>query len=135
MSVTYQAVGWNRTKKIYDAILAAGLLVYLGVFIGIGPLVHPNETAETLLIRGLGTVALLLLHIILCIGPLCRLDRRLLPLLYNRKQLGVTMLVLALDYSIPRIAESESAGQPVCQQYATPAFRTFPFRHSDSLRC
>ena len=33
--------------------------------------------------------ALLLLHVILCIGPLCRLDRRFLPLLYNRRHLGV----------------------------------------------
>jgi len=93
MSVSYQAVGWNRTKKIYDGILAGGLLVYLGLFIGIGALVHPNATAETLLIRGLGTAALLLLHVILCIGPLCRLDRRFLPLLYNRRHLGVTMFV------------------------------------------
>jgi len=40
--------------------------------------IHPNATAETLLIRGFGTAALLLLHVILCIGPLCRLDRRFL---------------------------------------------------------
>src|SRR5262249_2189500 len=98
MSVSYQAVGWNRAKKIYDGILATGLVVYLGVIAGIGSLVHPNATAETLLIRGLGTVALLLLHIILCIGPLCRLDRRFLPLLYNRRHLGVTMFVLALAH-------------------------------------
>ena len=36
MSITYQAVGWNRTKKIYDALLAAGLVLYLGIFVGIG---------------------------------------------------------------------------------------------------
>src|SRR5215510_8738870 len=98
MSVGYQAIGWNRTKKTYDAILAGGLLIYLGVFAGIGSLVHRNATVETLLIRGLGTAALLLLHIILCIGPLCRLDRRFLPLLYNRRHLGVTMFVLALAH-------------------------------------
>jgi nitrite reductase/ring-hydroxylating ferredoxin subunit/DMSO/TMAO reductase YedYZ heme-binding membrane subunit len=98
MSLSYQAVGWNRTKKIYDAVLAAGLVVYLGIFAGVGSVVHPNATAETLLIRGLGTAALLLLHIILCIGPLCRLDRRFLPLLYNRRHLGVTMFVLALAH-------------------------------------
>jgi hypothetical protein len=98
MSVSYHAVGWNRTKKIYDGILASGLLVYLGLFVGIGSVVHPNATVETLLIRGLGTAALLLLHIILCTGPLCRLDRRFLPLLYNRRHLGVTMFVLALGH-------------------------------------
>ncbi len=98
MSVGYQAVGWNRTKKIYDGILATGLAVYLALFVGLGSLVHPNATAETLLIRGLGTAALLLLHIILCIGPLCRLDRRFLPLLYNRRHLGVTMFMLGLAH-------------------------------------
>jgi len=98
MSVSYQAIGWNRTKKIYDAVLVGGLALYLGVFVGAGALVHPNATAETLLIRGLGTAALLLLHVILAIGPLCRLDRRFLPLLYNRRHLGVTMFVLALAH-------------------------------------
>src|SRR5262245_4233627 len=110
MSVSYQAVGWNRTKKIYDGILAAGLLVYLGLFVGIGSIVHPNTTAETLLIRGLGTAALLLLHVILCIGPLCRLDRRFLPLLYNRRHLGVTMFVLALAHGTFSIVQFHALG-------------------------
>jgi DMSO/TMAO reductase YedYZ heme-binding membrane subunit/nitrite reductase/ring-hydroxylating ferredoxin subunit len=110
MSVNYQAVGWNRTKKIYDGILATGLLVYLGLFIGIGSLVHPNATAETLLIRGLGTSALLLLHVILCIGPLCRLDRRFLPLLYNRRHLGVTMFVLGLAHGAFSLIQFHALG-------------------------
>src|SRR5689334_6694002 len=110
MSVSYQAVGWNRTKKIYDGILAAGLLVYLGIFVGIGSLVHPNATPETLLIRGLGTAALLLLHLILCIGPLCRLDGRFLPLLYNRRHLGVTMFVLALAHGTFSILQFHAWG-------------------------
>ena len=110
MSVSYQAVGWNPAKKIYDGILATGLVVYLGIFAGIGSLVHPNATAETLLIRGLGTAALLLLHIILCIGPLCRLDRRFLPLLYNRRHLGVTMFVLALAHGTFSIFQFHALG-------------------------
>jgi len=110
MSVTYQAVGWNRTKKIYDGILAAGLAAYLGLFVGVGSLVHPNATAETLLIRGLGTAALLLLHVILCIGPLCRLDRRFLPLLYNRRHLGVTMFILALAHGTFSIIQFHALG-------------------------
>src|SRR5215469_14651959 len=110
MSVSYQAVGWNRTKKVYDAILAAGLLVYLRLFVGVGSVVHPNATSETLLIRALGTAALLLLHIILCIGPLCRLDRRFLPLLYNRRHLGVTMLVLALGHGAFSIVQFHALG-------------------------
>src|SRR5208337_5016310 len=98
MSVQYQAIGWNRQKRIYDSVLVGGVLLYLAIFAGIGALIYPAATAETLLIRGFGTLALLLLHVILCIGPLCRLDRRFLPLLYNRRHLGVTMFVLALAH-------------------------------------
>jgi len=98
MSVQYQAIGWNRQKRIYDSVLAGSVLMFVGIFVGLGSLLHPNATAETLLIRGLGAAALLLLHVILCIGPLCRLDRRFLPLLYNRRHLGVTMFTLGLAH-------------------------------------
>jgi len=98
MSHAYRAVGWNRQKRIYDLTLLGGVLLYLAVFVGAGALLRPNATIETLLIRGLGTAALLLLHVILSIGPLCRLDSRFLPLLYNRRHLGVTMFVLALAH-------------------------------------
>jgi DMSO/TMAO reductase YedYZ heme-binding membrane subunit/nitrite reductase/ring-hydroxylating ferredoxin subunit len=134
MSVSYQAVGWNRTKKIYDGILVGGLLVYLGLFVGIGSVVHPNATAETLLIRGLGTAALLLLHIILCIGPLCRLDRRFLPLLYNRRHLGVTMFVLALAHGAFSIFQFHALGNinPLVSLFASNTRYTgiadFPFQ-------
>ena len=74
MSIQYQAVGWNRQKRIYDSVLAGGVVLYLAIFVGVGALLYPTATAETLLIRGFGTLALLLLHVILCIGPLCRLD-------------------------------------------------------------
>src|SRR5262249_20166195 len=110
MSVSYQAVGWNRTKKIYDSILASALLLYFALFVGVGSVVHPTASAETLLIRGLGTAALLLLHIILCIGPLCRLDRRFLPLLYNRRHLGVTMFVLAPGHGAFSIVQFHALG-------------------------
>lgn len=96
MSVSYQAVGWNRQKKIYDGLLAGGVVGYLALFVGVGFALHPDATAETMLIRGFGTAAFLLLHVILSIGPLCRLDPRFLPLLYNRRHMGVTMFFLAL---------------------------------------
>jgi methionine sulfoxide reductase heme-binding subunit len=94
MSVGYQAISWNRQKRIYDLALIAGVVVYLTVFIGLSAIVNPNATIETLLIRSFGTGALLLLHIVLCIGPLCRLNARFLPLLYNRRHLGVTTFLL-----------------------------------------
>lgn len=96
MSVGYQAVGWNRQKRIYDTILAVGVGVYLAVFASVTAWFHPEATAETLFIRAFGTGAFVLLHVVLAIGPLCRVDRRFLPLLYNRRHLGVTMFLLAL---------------------------------------
>jgi nitrite reductase/ring-hydroxylating ferredoxin subunit/DMSO/TMAO reductase YedYZ heme-binding membrane subunit len=110
MSVHYQAVLWNRQKRIYDSVVGGGVLLYLAVFCGVGALIHPNATVETLLIRGLGTAALLLLHVILCIGPLCRLDKRFLPLLYNRRHLGVTMFVLALAHGVFSFVQFHALG-------------------------
>jgi len=110
VSVHYQAVGWNRQKRIYDSFLAAGIVVYLAIFGGMGAVLYPTATAETLLIRGFGTLGLFLMHVILCIGPLCRLDRRLLPLLYNRRHLGVTMFLVALVHGVFSIVQFHALG-------------------------
>jgi methionine sulfoxide reductase heme-binding subunit len=96
MSVGYQAVGWSRQKRLYDTVLAAGVGAYLAVFAGVSLALYPAATAETVIIRATATGAFALLHVILAIGPLCRLDARFLPLLYNRRHLGVTMFLLAL---------------------------------------
>lgn len=98
MSIHYQAVGWNRQKKIYDFVIAGFCLGYLVLFTGITLVTNPEATFETLLIRSSSTLALLLLHIILSIGPLARLDNRFLPLLYNRRHLGVTMFFVAATH-------------------------------------
>ncbi len=98
MSERYTAVGWNPQKRVYDFTVAAGVLLYVGTFVGLSAALHPTATAETLLIRALGSCAFLLLNVILCIGPLCRLDSRFLPLLYNRRHLGVTTFLVALAH-------------------------------------
>jgi methionine sulfoxide reductase heme-binding subunit len=98
MSVQYGAIGWNRQKKVYDVTFLSLLVLYLGIFVGVGAWRNPSATAEILLIRGLGTAAFLLLNVVLCIGPLARLDRRFLPLLYNRRHLGVTTFLLGLAH-------------------------------------
>jgi methionine sulfoxide reductase heme-binding subunit len=98
MSVQYGAISWNRQKKVYDFTLVSLLALYIAIFVGVGAWRNPNATAETLLIRALGAAAFLLLNVILCIGPLSRLDRRFLPLLYNRRHLGVTTFLLGLAH-------------------------------------
>ena len=98
MSAGYVAVGWSPGKRRYDAVVLGAAALFLATFIGVGLWVRPEITAETLLIRAFGTLALALLHVVLAIGPLARLDRRYLPLLWNRRHLGVTMFVFALAH-------------------------------------
>lgn len=100
MSVAYTAIGWNRQKKIYDSIIAFSCVVYIVLFAGVTLLFNPEATFETLLIRSTSTLALLLLHIILAIGPACRLNKKFLPVLYNRRHLGVTMFLVASIHGI-----------------------------------
>jgi len=110
MSHQYVAVGWNRQKRVYDLVLLAGIASYLGIFIGLGNLLFPFATAETLIIRAAGSAAFLLLHIVLCIGPLCRLDSRFLPLLYNRRHLGVATFLLGAVHGVFGIIQFHSLG-------------------------
>ena len=96
MGVSYQTVLWNKNKKVYDKWIGIGILVYLICFIGITVATNPATSIETLIIRAFGTLAIALLHIILVIGPLARLNTYFLPLLYNRRHLGVSMFLAAL---------------------------------------
>ncbi|MBI1765304.1 MAG: ferric reductase-like transmembrane domain-containing protein [Acidobacteria bacterium] len=98
MSHAYQAISWNRQKRVYDGVLTSGVFGYLALFIGLSAWASPHATIETLLIRAFGTGALLLLHLVLMIGPACRLWPQLLPLLYNRRHLGVTTFLLGLAH-------------------------------------
>lgn len=110
MSVTYRAVDWNRQKRRYDLALTGGILLYLLAFVATGLMVRPGTTAETLLIRAFGTAAFLLLHLVLSIGPLARLDRRFLPLLYNRRHLGVATFVLGLAHGAFALVQFHALG-------------------------
>ena len=110
MSAGYRAISWNSQKKQYDVVLVFGVVLYLAIFISFSTLVHPNATAETILIRAIGTAAFLLLNIILCIGPLCRLNPKFLPLLYNRRHLGVTMFILGLVHGAFSIFQFHAGG-------------------------
>lgn len=104
MSHTYKVVGWTPYKKWFDAFLVLGVGGYLAIFISISaasgadisgstsPVLHPVQ----ILIRAFGTAAFGLLSLILMIGPLARLSPAFLPLLYNRRHLGVTTFFLSL---------------------------------------
>lgn len=128
MSVTYGAVGWNPAKKRYDAAIGIGVALYLAVFVGVGWAAHPDATIETLLIRALATAAFVMLHLILSIGPLCRLDPRWLPLLYNRRHLGVSLFAVALAHAALAIVQFHGQGNvaPLVSLFTTGlGFQTF----------
>src|SRR5436190_7123850 len=110
MGVEYKAVQWNRQKRLYDFTLAGGVAAFLAVFIVVTKLRSPLITDEILLIRAFAVAAFVLLHVILVIGPLARLDSRFLPLLYNRRHLGVTMALLALVHGLFAIVQFHALG-------------------------
>ncbi|MEP7272335.1 MAG: Rieske 2Fe-2S domain-containing protein [Acidobacteriota bacterium] len=110
MSVGYNSIGWNIQKRRYDLVIATGVIVYLVVFVALGSVWNPNTTIETLIIRGFGTLAFLLLHIVLVIGPLCRLSPRFLPLLYNRRHLGVATFLVASVHGVFSIVQFHAMG-------------------------
>ena len=102
MSVRYMPVGWNRNKIIYDVVLLAAVVAYILLFIKIAPSfqdVTRPTTGIILRIQAFGTCAFLMLSFILCIGPLARLDKRFLPLLYNRRHFGVITCAVAFTHA------------------------------------
>ncbi len=98
MSLAYRAVGWSPQKRKYDLVMAACMAVYLAVFAAVTLATQPSVTIETLLLRATGSLAFLMLAFILLIGPLARLSPRFLPLLHNRRHLGVATFLIALAH-------------------------------------
>ena len=96
MGVSYQTVLWNKNKKRYDRWIVIAVVLFLVLFAGVTIAVNGDTSVETLIIRAFGVLAIALLHIILVIGPLARLNPAFLPLLYNRRHLGVSMFLAAL---------------------------------------
>jgi DMSO/TMAO reductase YedYZ heme-binding membrane subunit len=101
MAATYKPVIWNRHKRVYDGVIAAGVALYLAVFIAVNITTadSANTSLEILLISALGGCAFVMLHIILAIGPLARISPVFLPLLYNRRHLGVAMFIVAASHA------------------------------------
>jgi len=101
MSVKYVPVQWNRNKWLYDAFFLAGAVGFLATFLYAAPPILSHErpiNAQVHNARAFGACAFLMLSAILCIGPLARLDRRWLPVLYNRRHFGVMTAMVALTH-------------------------------------
>lgn len=110
MGLDYKLVLWNKHKKTYDKIIAGGMLLYLVIFIALTTVLNPEITAETLIIRAFGSLAIVMLHIILVVGPLSRLNPQFLPILYNRRHLGVSMFLAALIHGAFSIIQFHTLG-------------------------
>ena len=134
MSVSYTSVLWNKQKKQYDLGLALLVVAFLVVFFVTHALWHPSATFETIFIRAFGWLAILLLHIILVIGPLARINTRFLIVLYNRRHLGVTMFVMGAIHGIFSIMNFHALGNthPVRSVFISNLdygdLSTFPFQ-------
>ncbi len=133
MSVNYAPVLWNRQKKRYDSIMFGLMGLYLAVFTAMQLAFFPEITVETLVIRASGTLAFLMLHFILCIGPLTRLDERLMPLLYNRRHFGVALCCVAMIHGVFNLVQFHALGNadPLVSLFTSntryDSFGGFPF--------
>lgn len=96
VSHVYQAVGWSPQKRKYDLLITLCMVVYLGAFTAITLATQPFVTVETLILRATGSLGFVMLSFTLLIGPLARLSPRFLPVLYNRRHLGVATFLVAL---------------------------------------
>lgn len=102
MSVKYIPVQWNNNKWKYNAIMLASVFAYLWIFIFLTPDLMANEgriNSQVHNARAFGSCAFLMLSVILCIGPLARLDNRFLPLLYNRRHFGVMTAFVGITHA------------------------------------
>ena len=133
MGASYQSVLWNRQKRIYDLILSGFVISFISLFTTVTVIVNPDVTQETLIIRSTSTLAFLLLHVILCIGPLARLNPVFLPLLYNRRHLGVYMFFIGAIHGIFSIMQFHALGNinPILSVFLSnthyDSFVKFPF--------
>ncbi len=101
MSVKYTPVQWNANKLWYDAVVVGLLAAYVLIFLRFAPEFQDHARpvdGAIVRARAFGSAAFFMLTAILCIGPLARLDKRFLPLLYNRRHFGVIVFFVALTH-------------------------------------
>ena len=110
MSHTYQGVGWSPQKRKYDLVVAACMAAYAVTFIAVTVVTQPHVTAETLMLRASGSLAFVMLSCVLVIGPLARISPRFLPVLYNRRHLGVATFLAGLVHGALAIFQFHALG-------------------------
>lgn len=137
MTHQYVAIQWNEKKRYYDLLLWLGITLFIVGYLGVSLLNFAGDEALSimiLLIRALATCAFTMLTMILCIGPLSRLDKRFLPLLYNRRHFGVSMFIIALAHGVLAILWYHGFGveNPIVSLFSLPnsiaTFRDVPFQ-------
>lgn len=133
MGHAYRAVQWNRNKRRYVATLWLAIALCIAAVIAVSLALNKGLTAETLVIRSTAITAFALLHVILVIGPLARLDARFLPLLYNRRHMGVSMFALAFIHGALSLVQFHALGDvdPLVSLVTTPisgGAAGFPFQ-------
>lgn len=110
MSVSYTSILWNKNKKQYDLALLVSIILFIASFTLLNLTLNPEVTFETNLIRSFGWLSIVLLHVILVIGPLARLNPKFNIILYNRRHLGVTMFLMGLIHGGFSIMQFHSLG-------------------------
>ncbi|MFT7246740.1 MAG: sulfoxide reductase heme-binding subunit YedZ [Candidatus Azotimanducaceae bacterium] len=137
MTHQYVAVQWNPKKRLYDLTLWGGIALFIATYmvVSLATFAGPDALSPMiLLIRAFATCAFVMLTMILCIGPLCRLDSRFLPLLYNRRHFGVSMFIVALVHGILAILWYHGFGviSPIASLFSAPdvinGFADVPFQ-------
>lgn len=102
MSVKYVPVQWNNYKWMYDAVVLCAVALFIWVFLNVdaNTLGHERPVSDAIKnARAFGACAFVLMTVILCIGPLARLNTRFLPVLYNRRHIGVITAAVATTHA------------------------------------
>lgn len=128
MSVGYKPILWNRQKKRYDLLMLGLIVLYLLLFGVVTFIYNPFVRPETIIIRGTGSLAFIMLHVILCIGPLAQLNERFTPLLYNRRHLGVTMFLIAAVHAVFSTIQFHALGDvhPIVSIFSNSVYYDIP---------
>lgn len=134
MSAQYKAIQWNTYKIRYDVWLFVFIAMYVSAFASLNFYLFPYHNSTTIFIRAFGTLAIIMLHVVLMIGPLCRINKNFLPLLYNRRHLGVATFIVALVHAVLCLNWFHAGGNafPLQSLFTSNthylSFRFFPFQ-------